>query len=212
MLLRRGAGAVSTREDLRRFYALDIRHDALGLGPWGSQEGCFCTPEGAEIFGGPGVDGIHYVLLPGDERVFCVDPGAEEGTFVLPVGEDFREFLSFLLFCRDESPLAQLRRLDEAGFRGLLEENAKNTWPGCEAFFKERDAALETVGEAFGLEPRDPYAGVKALQGAFDPARLTFSDEYYDILGLENPRGVAAAPEARTQFAEARIEIREETP
>lgn len=203
---------MSTREDLRRFYALGISHDALGLGPWGGWEGYFCTPEGAEIFGGPGVDGIHYVLLPGDERVFCVDPGAEEGTFVLPVGEDLREFLSFVLFCRDESPLSQIRRLDEAGFRSLLEENAKNTWPGCEVFFAERDAALEAVAEAFGLEPRAPYARVKTLQGAFDPAGLTFSGEYYDILGLENPREVAAEPETCRQFAEFHMEIGGGTP
>lgn len=31
----------------------------------------------------------------------------------------------------------------------------------------------------------DPYEPVKALQGAFDPGVLTFSDEYYDVLGLE---------------------------
>ena len=29
---------------------------------------------------------------------------------------------------------------------------------------------------------------MKALQAAFDPAVLEFSDEYYDTLGLDNPR------------------------
>ncbi|MFR3921564.1 MAG: hypothetical protein ACLTYN_05850 [Dysosmobacter welbionis] len=28
---------------------------------------------------------------------------------------------------------------------------------------------------------------MKALQAAFDPSVLEFSDEYYDTLGLENP-------------------------
>ncbi len=26
------------------------------------------------------------------------------------------------------------------------------------------------------------------MQAAFDPSALLFSDEYYDVLGLENPR------------------------
>ena len=97
---------MSSREDLRRFYALGIDHSVLGLEPWPEQcAGYFCTPVEAEIFGGPGVDGVHYILLPEDERVFCVNPGmGEPGTYILPVAENFREFLAFLLCCRDESP------------------------------------------------------------------------------------------------------------
>ncbi|MCI8970057.1 MAG: hypothetical protein HFF99_01215 [Oscillibacter sp.] len=180
---------MSSREDLRRFYALGIDHSVLGLEPWPEQcAGYFCTPVEAEIFGGPGVDGVHYILLPEDERVFCVNPGmGEPGTYILPVAENFREFLAFLLCCRDESPLAQLWWLDEEKFRRLLEENAQNRWPGCEETFAKTDAALAAVAETFGLEPQDPFRKVKALQEAFDPAGLTFSEEYYDTLGLEHP-------------------------
>ena len=64
----------------------------------------------------------------------------------------------------------------------LLEEERQADWP-------ERDAALEAVAGAFSLEPADPYDAVKALQGAFDPSVLRFSDEYYDTLGLERPGG-----------------------
>ncbi len=39
-----------------------------------------------------------------------------------------------------------------------------------------------------GPLPQDPFDRVKALQAAFDPSALEFSDEYYDTLGLENPR------------------------
>lgn len=204
---------MSSREDLRRFYALNIDHEALGLAPWRDQDHrYFCTPERAEIFGGPGVDGIHYILLPGDERVFCVDPGAEEGAFVLPVGEDFQEFLSFLIFCRDESPLSQLWRLDEAGFHRLLEENAQARWPGCEEFFEKKSQALEAVQKAFVLKPQDPFAKVKDLQDIFSPTGLVFSDEYYDVLGLENPRGVSGPKLDYTLFATAHMETKEEKP
>ena len=34
------------------------------------------------------------------------------------------------------------------------------------------------------------------MQAAFDPSALVFSDEYYDVLGLENPR------DAKTESAD----------
>ena len=37
----------------------------------------------------------------------------------------------------------------------------------------------------FSLAPADPYAPVQAMQTAFDPGILCFSDEYYDVLGIE---------------------------
>lgn len=180
---------MASREDLRRFYALDVDHKALGLYPPDGQDvPYFCTPLGAEWAGRLGVDGIHFVLLPGDERVFCVDPSmGEPGTYVLPVAADFREFLAFVLFCRDASPLSQLSWLDETRFRRLPEEDAAARWDGCAEFSAGKRAALAAVAEAFAVEPKDPYEAVKALQAAFDPSFLIFSDEYYDVLGLEKP-------------------------
>ena len=103
------------------------------------------------------------------------------------MGADFREFLSHLLFCKGTSPLAQIFMMDEVQFRKLLKDNAANTWPGCEEDFKRRDASLALLAEMFGVQPKDPFARVKALQAIFDPAVLEFSDEYYDTLGLEHP-------------------------
>ena len=92
------------------------------------------------------------------------------------------------LFCKCTSPLAQIFMMDEARFRKLLADNAANTWPGCEEDFKRRDVSLAAVAETFGIQPRDPFQRVKALQTIFDPSVLVFSDEYYDTLGLDNPR------------------------
>ena len=175
-----------TRDDLHRFCQLDIDFEAIGLmEPGVYQEPYFCTPLDAEYVGRLGSDGVHFILLPGDERVFCVDPAmGEPGTYVLPVAADFREFLSFLLFCRDANPLSQIWWMDEARFRALLEEDAAG-WPGSEAFFARKDASLRVVAQEFGLSNAEPYGKVKALQAAFSPASLNFSDEYYDVLGLE---------------------------
>ena len=181
---------MSTREDVKTFFGLPLDFSMLELEPETGADPVryFCTPENAEIIGW-GSCGTHFVLLPGDEAVYCVEPEmAEEGTFVLPVGADFREFLSHLLYCKCTSPLAQIFMLDATRFRKLLEDNAANTWPGCEEDFKSRDASLNLLAETFHIRSRDPFQRVKELQTDFDPSVLNFSDAYYDTLGLEKPK------------------------
>ena len=181
---------MSTREDVKTFFGLPLDFSMLELEPETGADPVryFCTPENAEIIGW-GSCGTHFVLLPGDEAVYCVEPEmAEEGTFVLPVGAGFREFLSHLLYCKCTSPLAQIFMLDATRFRKLLEDNDANTWPGCEEDFKSRDASLDLVAETFHIRSRDPFQRVKELQTGFDPSVLNFSDAYYDTLGLEKPK------------------------
>ena len=181
---------MSTREDVKTFFGLPLDFSMLELEPETGADPVryFCTPENAEIIGW-GSCGTHFVLLPGDEAVYCVEPElAEEGTFVLPVGADFREFLSHLLYCKCTSPLAQIFMLDATRFRKLLEDNDANTWPGCEDDFKSRDASLDLLAETFHIRSRDPFQRVKELQTGFDPSVLNFSDAYYDTLGLEKPK------------------------
>ena len=181
---------MSTRKDIQTFFSLPLDFSLLELEPETGADPVryFCTPENAELIGWGG-SGTHFVLLPGDEAVYCVEPElAGEGTFVLPVGADFREFLSHLLYCKGTSPLAQIFLLDEARFRKLLRDNGANTWPGCAEDLRRLDVSLALLAETFGLQPQDPFDRVKALQADFDPSVLEFSDEYYDTLGLENPR------------------------
>ena len=171
---------MSTREDMKRFCALDIDSGAIGLmEPSVPQKPCFCDPVEREDVGRLGCDGVHFILLPGEEKVYCVDPAmGEPGTYVLPVAKDFRQFLSFVLFCGGANPISQIWWLSRPQFETLLEEERQAEWP-------ERDAALRAVADAFALEGSDPYEKVKALQAAFDPAGVEFSEEYYDVLGLE---------------------------
>ena len=181
---------MSTREDVKTFFGLPLDFSMLELEPETGADPVryFCTPENAEIIGW-GSCGTHFVLLPGDEAVYCVEPElAEEGTFVLPVGADFREFLSHLFYCKCTSRLAQIFMLDATRFRKLLEDNDANTWPGCEEDFKSRDASLDLLAETFHIRSRDPFQRVKELQTGFDPSVLNFSDAYYDTLGLEKPK------------------------
>ncbi len=174
-----------TRDDLRVFQGLEIDFSSIGLEQQDSSP-YFCTPVGAEYVGWIGCDGVHFVLLPGDERVFCVAPAmGEVGSYVLPVAEDFHTFLAYLLFCRDANPLSQIWWMEEKQFRDMLAENV--SWEGCAEFFARKDQTLATLSRTFGLTSQDPWEMVKALQGRFDPSVLTFSPEYYNVLGLEQP-------------------------
>ena len=174
-----------TRDDIKAFWALKIDHSTIGLERAGAEYAYFCTPVGAEVFACLGCDGVHFALLPGDEKIYCVDPAmGEPGTYVLPVAEDFRQFLSYVLYCGDANPIAQIVWLTKSRFRALLAEGEED-WPGKEDFLVQKQAALKAVAAAFQLEPADPWGPVKALQRAFDPSALTFSPEYYDVLGLE---------------------------
>lgn len=100
----------------------------------------FCTPLGAELVGRIGCDGVHVILLPGDERVYCVDPMG--GSHVLPVGTDFREFVSFL---RDANPLSPLSWLGEEAFRELLREDRGTGSSLGPEVLEKREQALAPV-------------------------------------------------------------------
>lgn len=174
-----------TRDDMKLFFQLNINFSSIGLEP-GSGVDYFCTPVDAEEFASLGVDGIHFILLPGDERVFCVDPEmGEVGTYVLPVAKDFRTFLAYLLSCRNANVLSQIHWMNQEQYLGLLREDREQTWPGCEELLADTEKALQSIAAEFGLSPIDPFHPVKELQKTFDTAVLHFSDEYYDVLGLE---------------------------
>lgn len=179
-----------TRDDLKRFRALDISFDSIGLLQSGADDfAYFCTPVDAEFVGRIGCDGVHFILLPEDERVFCVDPSmGERGTYVLPVAGDFREFLSFVLYCQDANPLSQIYWMDRKQYQELAAEDAAARENEYQArFFEEKDKALAAIVKEFDLTPVDPFKKVKAMQKKFDPAVLNFSEEYYDVVGYERP-------------------------
>lgn len=176
---------MGTREDMSRFYGMKLDFASIGLELPDRDMVYFCTPEGAEPAGSLGVDGIHFVLLPGDERVFCVDPSMMSPAYVLPVAGDFRTFLSYLLFCKDANVLSQISWMDRAQYQDLLNADESAHYPGWEEVRDRREAALAAIEREFGLTPQDPFEPVKALQVAFDPSPIRWSDEYYDVLGLE---------------------------
>lgn len=158
----------------QKFKDLNIDHTAIGLiQPGEAYYRYFCTPRGAEIIGWAGVDGIHYCTIPEfGEMIFAVSP-MNVGDYVHPIAENFLDLLRLLLSCGDMAALEQCYAWDEEQFKAFLID-----YP----ITKEQQAILDTLREAFDLEPiEDAFAYVKALQKSFDLSKIPYTEDYYDI-------------------------------
>ena len=179
------------RDEIRTFHVLPIDHELLGV-EWRSWEDndYFCTPKDAEIIGGPEVDGIHFVMIPNDKRIFCVNPVGDKSNYVLPVAATFLDFISYLLYCRESLPIARIHGVTEKAFRSMLDEEAALTWPGSEVYYKKKKKSLRTLSAAYGVQPADPYAAVLGLQQAFRMDEIVFTEEYDKVLAAGQEKGV----------------------
>lgn len=55
---------------------------------------------------------------------------------------------------------------------------------------EEQEAAGSLLQQRFGLLPMEnPFEYVKSVQKGFNDSRIQYSDEYYDVTGIENPKG-----------------------
>ena len=53
-------------------------------------------------------------------------------------------------------------------------------------FAMKRNVVLTEIAEVFQLQPlENPFEYVKELQCNFNASKIQYSDEYYDILGIE---------------------------
>lgn len=152
----------------------------LGLLP-GEAAGYYCTPKGAQIFGWGGVDGIHFCFVRGfGETVFAVSPDNGATDCVHPVAHSFEEFLRLLLACRDTAALEQAWMMDEQQFR-LYAEQIEESEAG--------KTALAALRDRLGLAPAEhPWQIMKELRDSFEPGRLPFKKEYYELTAQPRQR------------------------
>lgn len=165
----------------KKFRSLDFPKSALGLEWSGNDVNYFCTPVDAEVIGGLGVDGIHFCFIPSisPDMVFVVSPMPYGQKYVEPVAHNFQEFLSFVVFCKDASPLEQISWMSEEQFLELLKSEDMIVNP-------EKDVALKVLHKALNIKPNlNTYQDVKKLQANFDYSIIPFSKEYYNTLGIE---------------------------
>ena len=164
----------------QKFRRLKIDFAEIGLERVGTDEPYFCTPRGARMIGCAGVDGIHYCFVRGQgEMVFAVEPMAELGHNVIPVARTFGDLLGLLLACGSMDAIQQAYRWDEEQFEEYVAENPPTD--------KAR-AIFEILRDKLGIAPVErPFAYLRALRDSYDYGRLSFSQEYLEMLESELP-------------------------
>lgn len=157
----------------QKFQSLDLDREALGLAPWTDWTDYFCTPKGARIIGGPGVDGIHFCFVRGfRDMVFAISPENLPGEYVHPIAKTFRDFLRLLLACGVDA-MEQCWGWTKEEFEDFLEK-----YPRLE----EEKTALAVIQTAFSLKPMDePYNYIHEVQAQFDISRLKFDSEELNL-------------------------------
>lgn len=158
-----------------KYKRLGIDFSQLGLEQGDTRSSYFCTPEGAEVIGWAGVDGIHCCFVKGfGDMVFTVSPMNTRGNYVKPVANTFEDFLRLLLACGGVDAVEQAWMWNRGEFDAFLE-----TYPPDD---KQR-AALDVLRDKLSLTPMDdPYGYIKGVQSSFDYSRLSFPEEYYEIV------------------------------
>lgn len=139
---------------------------------------CFCYPVHAQAIGFEG--NIMYCFIePYGDTVFACNPDTCADIFVYPLANSFADFMRLILACGSANPVEQIVWMDRDTFtRHLREEEAIRT--------EEQKAVLCYLKKELGLSPMaEPYDYVKDLQSHFDYSGIVYSDEYYDVLGIE---------------------------
>lgn len=165
-----------------KYKKLNIDGSRIGLERGSEIGGYFCTPKGARVIGWD--NGIHYCFIRGyGEMVFAVNPETGADKYVYPLAESFEDFLRLILACGHTAPVEQIIMWTEEQFKEFLASDYN-------AFMQGQQEVLDTITEKLKLKPMAvPYQYVKQLQTQFDDSKIKFTDEYYDVLGLELPKG-----------------------
>ena len=144
----------------------------------------FCTPMDAAIIGWE--NNIHYCFICGyRDMVFAVNPESCADAYVYPLAMNFKDFLRLILSCGSTTAVEQIIGWSKAEFEDFVvgEDNA---------IHPAQQKVLDTIKESLKLKPmEEPYEYVKSVQKNFGDSRckIRYSNEYYDVLGLERPDG-----------------------
>ncbi|MBQ8555270.1 MAG: hypothetical protein IJ438_05270 [Clostridia bacterium] len=138
----------------------------------------FCYPTNAKAIGFEGC--IMYCFIEGyGNMVFASNPETCADTNVYPLASTFEDFLRLILACGSANPVEQIVWMSKERFeQHLSDENAAST--------PEKQEILRLLRTELDLIPMEnPYEYVRAVQSDFDGSKIQYSDEYYDVLGIE---------------------------
>ena len=138
----------------------------------------FCYPVDAEPIGFEGC--IMYCFLPeyGD-MVFACNPESCADINVYPLAANFEDFIRLILACGTANPVEQIVWMDKSKFEEHMANEEK-------ILTDEQKAAVQQLQRILGLLPMEnPFEYVKAIQKDFDGSKIRYSDEYFEVTGIE---------------------------
>ena len=140
----------------------------------------WCYPLNSKPIGLEGC--IVYCFIDGyGEMVFASNPESCADSNVYPLANSFEDFMRLIVTCGSANPVEQIVWMSKQRFEEHLRtEKSVQT--------KEQEKVLEQLKTAFELTAMEkPYEYVKNIQKDFDDSKIKYSDEYYDIKGIEKP-------------------------
>lgn len=138
----------------------------------------FCYPVNARVIGFEGCI-LYCAIEEYGEMVFASNPESCADKNVYPLAKNFSDFMRLILACGLTNPIEQIVWMDKKQFeQHMQDERAIQT--------EEQKAVLLLLSKELKLSPMDnPFEYVKAMQRDFDDSHIKFSDEYYNVLGIE---------------------------
>ncbi len=161
-----------------RYKKLNINGSLIGLEHIEDVCGYFCYPINAKAIGFEG--NIMYCFIePYGDMVFACNPDTCADAFVYPLAKGFEDFMRLIIACGSANPIEQIVWMNKNKFiEHLKEEKAIRT--------EEQKTSIKYIETELGIAPMDnPYEYVKEIQAHFDNSGIEYSDEYYDVLGIE---------------------------
>lgn len=162
----------------QKYRSMNIDGSLISLEYTEIQPPYFCYPVNAKVIGFEGC--ILYCFLPeyGD-MVFASNPESGADKNVYPLAKNFQDFMRLVIACGSANPVEQIVWMSEEQFDKHL-QNEKDI---CTV---EQAELIKKLCEDLKLSPMgNPYEYVKELQENFDDTKIQYSDEYYEILGIE---------------------------
>ena len=165
-----------------KYMALPIDKGLLCLEYGDIAEPYFCYPVNAKPIGFEGC--ILYCFLPEyGEMVFACNPESCADQNVYPLAATFEDFIRLILACGTANPVEQIVWMDKNKFEEHMANEEK-------ILTDEQRTAAQQLQRALSLLPiENPFEYVKSIQKDFDGSKIQYSDEYYEVTGIENPKG-----------------------
>ena len=165
-----------------KYMALSIDKGLLGLEPGVITTPYFCYPVNAESIGFEGCI-LYCFLLEYGEMVFACNPESCADRNVYPLAANFEDFIRLVLACGTANPVEQIVWMNREQFDEYIAKEKM-------ILTQEQEAAGNLLQQRLGLLPMEnPFEYVKSVQKGFDDSRIQYSDEYYDVTGIVNPKG-----------------------